>query len=95
LIHLLGSQSFDGDGLVGGILGILVSTYSRPSDNLPVSATVVFDKVDFDFVKETGTIGMSLFVGQLIFPLLLQIHLRITLFFTENFILQQLIITVR
>jgi hypothetical protein len=60
--RLYGSQSTAGDRAVGGILGFLFSSYSRPGDTLPVASTVFFDQVDFDFLKESGKVGM-LFVN--------------------------------
>jgi hypothetical protein len=56
-------QSFAGDDAVGGLLGALANSYSRPGDNLPFAASVFFDVVDFNFLKEAGTVGMLLFGG--------------------------------
>jgi hypothetical protein len=58
-IHFVGSiylQSNGPDG-IGGILGFLLNSYTRPDDNLPFSANVFFEVDDFAFMKEAGKIG--------------------------------------
>jgi hypothetical protein len=59
-------QRFAGDSAVGGILGALLRSYSRPGDNLPVAASVFFDDVDFTISKEDGTVG-TIFLCWLLF----------------------------
>ena len=49
-------NSLNSDG-VGGILGFLLNSYSRPEDNLPFSANVYFEEDDFEFMKQAGKVG--------------------------------------
>lgn len=40
-----------------GILGFLLESYKRPSDNLPVTGTIAFDATSFERLRRNGDAG--------------------------------------
>ena len=80
--YFLNDDNRNGDG-VGGVLGFLLNSYSRPGDNLPVSSNVFFERDDFEFMKQEGKIGMS-DVSRLSLFAVFRYNLRHSIYFPQK-----------
>jgi hypothetical protein len=65
-----------------GILGFLFPSFVRPSDNLPVTGTILFDTVDFNNMLDAGKVGKL--IGYLLYFQLLHVQTQIITIFSCN-----------